>query len=137
MESQVKTKENYDRMAQKLTSLKIGDSVHVQRDKLWEPAMVISQYKEHSYNVQTPQGGIYRRFLNKTPPETFHLPEPPVQPVEKRQTKSQVSSSDTPSTNPNAPQEPQNAAIKSPAKVLGSSTISRRLHISKLDEVGR
>ena len=43
MESQVKAKENYDRTAQKLTPLNIGDSVHVQRDKLWEPAKVISQ----------------------------------------------------------------------------------------------
>ena len=48
MESQVKTKENYDRTARKLTPLKMGDSVHVQRDKLWEPAKVISQYNEHS-----------------------------------------------------------------------------------------
>ena len=74
--------------------------------------------------MQTPQGGIYRRnrkFLNKTPPETFQLPEPPVQPIKKRQTRSQVSSSDTPSTDPKAPQEPQNVAIKSPAEVPGSS----------------
>lgn len=120
LESQVKTKENYDRTARKLTPLKTGDSVHVQRDKLWEPAKVISQHNEHSYNVQTPQGGIYRRnrkFLNKTPPETSPLPEPPVQPIEKRQTRSQISNSDTPSTNPKSPQEPQNIAIKSPAKV--------------------
>ena len=125
LESQVKTKGNYDRTARKLTPLKIGDSVHVQRDKLWEPAKVISKYNEHSYNVQTHQGGIYRRnrkFLNKTPPETFQLPELPVQPIEKRQRRSQISSSDTPSTNPKAPQEPQNVAIKSPAEVPGSST---------------
>ena len=88
LESQIKTKENCDRMAWTLTVLKIGDSVHVQTDKLWEPAKVISQYKEHSYNMQTPQGGIYRRnrkFLNKTPAETSPLPEPPVQPIKKHQ----------------------------------------------------
>ena len=85
LESQVKTRENYDRTAQKLTPLKKGDSVHVQRDKLWELAKVISQCNEHSYNVQTPQDGIYRRnrkFLNKTPRETFQLPERHVQPIE-------------------------------------------------------
>ena len=67
---QIKTKVNYDRTARKLSPLKVGESVHVQRDKLWEPAKVVSQHNEHSYNVQTPQGANYRRnrkFLNKTP----------------------------------------------------------------------
>ena len=75
--------------------LKVGESVHLQRDNLWEPAKVVSQHKEHSYNVQTQQGAMYRKngkFLNKTPSETSPpsetLSHPQVQtrPAENRHT---------------------------------------------------
>ncbi|MEW8548052.1 MAG: RNase H-like domain-containing protein [Candidatus Thiodiazotropha sp.] len=125
IESQTKAKEHYDKTARKLTPLKIGESVHVQRDKHWEPANVISQHNEHSYNVQTPQGAVYlrnRKFLNKTPARTFPLPEQPAQPVGKYQTRSQVSFSDAASANINSPKEPQNVAIKAPATVPNSCT---------------
>ncbi|MCG8048272.1 MAG: hypothetical protein N0E48_22075, partial [Candidatus Thiodiazotropha endolucinida] len=125
MESQAKTKEHYDRTARKLAPLNIGESVHIQRDKLWEPAKVISQQNEHSYNVKTPQGAVYcrnRKFLNKTPRPNLPHPDPPTQHIEKRQTRSQGSFSDTPSKINNTQQEPQNTAINAPADVPDSNS---------------
>ena len=74
-EQQNRTKQHYDKTARKLPPLKVGEPVHIQRDKFWEPAKVVSQHNEHSFKVRTPEGATYRRnrkFLNKTPHLTFH-----------------------------------------------------------------
>ena len=63
----IMTKKKKKKKARKLLPLKIGESVHVQKDNLWEPAKIISEHNEYSYNVQTPAGAVYcrnRKFLN-------------------------------------------------------------------------
>ena len=69
-ELQAKSKAHYDKTARRLPPLKTGESVHVQKNSLWEPANIISQHNEHSYNVRTPAGAMYCRnskILNITP----------------------------------------------------------------------
>ena len=81
-EQQNKTKQHYDKTARKLPPLKVGEPVHIQRDKFWEPAKVVSQHNEHSFKVRTPEGATYRRnrkFLNKTPQLTFSQDTPTTQ----------------------------------------------------------
>lgn len=126
---QVKTKEHYDKTARRLSPLKIGESVHIQRDKHWEPAKVVSQHNEHSYNVRTQEGAIYRRnrkFLNKTSQRTLPHDAPTEQPRQEpiyTATESSANVQDS-GANENSPQEPQiepmNPVIKSPAKVRDS-----------------
>ena len=89
-ELQIKSKAHYDKNARKLPPLKIGESVHVQKDSLWEPAKIISQHNEHSYNVQTPAGAVYcrnRKFLNKTPQTSMHQFPPVELPTSQQKTK--------------------------------------------------
>ena len=129
-ELQIKSKAHYDKNARKLPPLKIGESVHVQKDSLWEPAKIISQHNEHSYNVQTPAGAVYcrnRKFLNKTP-QTSMPQFPPVE-LPTSQQKTKRVTTDTPAipesnANFKSPQEPQkepdNVVIKSPVKIKDS-----------------
>ena len=84
IESQNKSKQHYDMSSRKLQPLKVGEPVHVQREKNWEP-----------------DGAIYRRnrkYLNKTPAQTLSQPEsvPKVQQAEPRQTRSQTALSTAP-----------------------------------------
>lgn len=67
-ELQARSKFHYDRHAKSLKTLKTGESVYVQKDKIWHPGKIISQHNDHSFNVKTADGGIYRRnrkYLNK------------------------------------------------------------------------
>ena len=129
IELQNKSKKHHDTSARKLPSLKVGESVRVQRGKNWEPAKVISQFNDHSFNIQTPDGAIYRRnrkYLNKTPAQTLPQPEsvPKVQQTEPRRTRSKTDISTAPKTQPEpvSPQEPQNVAIKIPANIQDAKT---------------
>ena len=81
-EQQNKTKQHYDKTARKLPPLKVGEPMHIQRDKYWEPAKVVSQHNEHFFKVRTPEGATYRRnrkFLDKTPQLTFSQDSPTTQ----------------------------------------------------------
>ena len=65
-----KQKQYYDRTAKPLPPLNLNEYVRVQFGKTWKPAKVIKINDEHSYTVQTKDGGIYRRnrrLLIKTP----------------------------------------------------------------------
>ena len=137
-EQQNKTKQHYDKTARKLPPLKVGEPVHIQRDKFWEPAKVVSQHNEHSFKVRTPEGATYRRnrkFLNKTPQLTFSQDTPTTQirtaplndpPNSTVATPSKVQDSRANVTSPQVPQlEPNNLAVKSPAKIRDSPTITR------------
>ena len=120
IESQNKSKQHYNMSSRKLPPLNVGESVHVQREKNWEPAKAISQFNDHSFNIQTPDGAIYRRnrkYLNKTPEQTLPQPEsvPKVQQTEPRQTRSQTAPKSQPE--PIFPQEPENVSIKIPANI--------------------
>ena len=65
-----KQKQYYDRTAKALPPLNLNKYVRVQIGKTWKPAKVIKINDEHSFIVQTKDGGIYRRnrrLLIKTP----------------------------------------------------------------------
>ena len=47
---QIISKNHYDKSARKLKTLNIGESVRIQKDKIWEPAKVISQHNDHSFH---------------------------------------------------------------------------------------
>ena len=124
MESQNKSKQHYNVSSRKLPPLKAGESVHVQREKNWEPAKVISQFNDRSFNIQTHDGTIYRRnckYLNKTPAQTLSQPESvqKVPQAEPRQTRSQTALSAAPKSQsePISHPEPENVAIKIPANI--------------------
>ena len=124
IESQNKLKQHYNMSSRKLPPLKVGESVHVQREKNWEPAKLISQFNDHLFNIQTPDGAIYRRnskYLNKTPTQTLSQPESisKVQQAEPRQTRSQTALSTAPKSQPEPifPPEPENVAIKIPGNI--------------------
>ena len=124
IESQNKSKQHYNVSSRKLPSLKAGESVHVQREKNWVPAKVISQFNDRSFNIQTHDGAIYRRnrkYLNKTPAQTLSQPESvqKVQQAELRQTRSQTALSAAPKSQPEpiSHPEPENVAIKIPANI--------------------
>ena len=133
-ELQVKSKAHYDKNEQKLPPPKIGESVHVQKESSWEPAKIISQHNEHSYNVQSPAGAVYcrnRKFLNKTPKHlcpNFHSSN--YQHPSKKKAKRVITdtSAKIPESNVNfkSSQEPQktpdNVVIKSPVKIQDSET---------------
>lgn len=73
-EQQIKTKINYDKTTRKLPPLNIGQHVTVQRDKLWEPAKIISKHNDHSYKLQTRDGSVYRRnriYINDSKPRVY------------------------------------------------------------------
>ena len=147
-EQQNRTKQHYDKTARKLPPLKVGEPVHIQRDKFWEPAKVVSQHNEHSFKVRTPEGATYRRnckFLNKTPQLTFSQDTPTTQirtaplndpPNSTVATPSKVQDSRANVTSPQVPQlEPNNLAVKSSAKIQDSPTINRSGRQVKLNKL--
>lgn len=122
IEQQIKTKTYFDKTARKLPSINVGQNVRVQRNKLWEPGKIISQHNDHSFNVQTPDGSIYRRnrvFINDSKQQAISskpdMPnQPPLKPV---------------STSPIKPQSRDETSIKSPminSEESGKSVIRTR-----------
>jgi len=59
--ARLKSKLYHDRNAKPLSQLNPGDRVTYQSGKVWEPAVVTSQYSPRSYVIRTPEGTQYRR----------------------------------------------------------------------------
>ena len=114
-EMQVKSKGCHDKRAKPLSKLKVGQPVTIQKGKIWEPAKVVSQYNDHSFNVETSDGGIYRRnrrFLN-TIGEKSGQQNTQNQETQNSQVLPEIKS----------PCEPQNISVKSPEKIMERETI--------------
>ena len=55
-------KKYFDRHAQPLKPLEIGESARIQQsDNTWKPAVVTEKHNERSYSVKTEDGAVYRR----------------------------------------------------------------------------
>ena len=68
-QGKTKSKQHFDKTAKPLSQLEKGNSVYIQKGKVWEPGEIISNHNNSSYQVQTPDGAIYRRnrkFINKS-----------------------------------------------------------------------
>ena len=56
-------KKYFDRHAQPLKPLEIGEPARIQQsDKTWKPAVVTEKHNERSYSVKTEDGAVYRRY---------------------------------------------------------------------------
>lgn len=79
-QSQVKSKQYYDRSAKQMKPLTPGEGVRIRNGKLWKPAVVREKINDRSYLVETKDGGIYRRnrrHLLKSNEKTFQSTDLP------------------------------------------------------------
>lgn len=74
-EKQEKKKLYFNRQTRKLSDLQVGENVRMQREAVWQPAVVLCKHEHsRSFVVRTPDGRLYRRnrkYLQKTDETTF------------------------------------------------------------------
>ena len=79
---QTRQKTYFDRCAHPLPPLKEGDNIYIQRgQRQWQPATVTRTDRYRSYQVQTPDGKMYRRnrvHLRKAPASPVRVSNDPV-----------------------------------------------------------
>ena len=100
-QQQLKQAQYYNKTARDLPKLEIGDVVRMKpikkHERKWHKATVTSKKDDRSYEVETPEGGIYRR-------NRFHLRKtresPPPKPVEPATPDDQPADSPQPSELP-------------------------------------
>lgn len=72
-------KASYDKTAKALPDLQVGDNVVIQRrpdlNKQWEQATLMRKLPDQSCEVQTMDGGVYRRIAVHVKPGRFHMSE--------------------------------------------------------------